>query len=376
MGKWQIPILFIRSINLYKIVVKIIKNIEKEFIALGGKPDLFPPGKNYVNLYIEFKQKFDSQVHPEIKTKILEIEGEGYYNDHGVEHIKMVIDRASWLFNELNVSMENTDGFLFISPYEVFILLMAIQLHDAGHLIASRRDHADKGKELLSKFDSGKLLSTAERKHIGDIAKAHGGKDDPIGKLQNEENLSHQRIRPRLLASILRLADEIAEDKTRASNFLLEIEKIAKTSEIFHRYSATLESIVISGGELKLDFYVQDELLLKTYPMKSKSGLVQRYLLDEIYTRTFKTFTEALYCSRFLPEQGRINTVKVSVHILKSLNDEEIKHIFYELKEIGYPFLSERDIYDLCSTLWDGSENINGVYIKKFIEQQSHYESI
>ncbi len=353
-----------------------IKNIESAFIALRGVSDIFPPGKNYINIYEDLKTKFDTQVHPEIKTKILEIEKEGYYNDHGVDHIKMVIDRATWLLNELDVSMENKEGYLFISPYEIFILLMAIQLHDTGHLIGSRKEHADKGKELLAKFDSGKLLSTAERKHIGDIAKAHGGKDDPIGKLQGEESLSHQNIRPRLLAAILRLADELAEDKTRASNFLLDIGQIAETSEIFHRYSASLESIIISGGELKLDFYIQDEHLIKTLPINSKVGVIQKYLIDEIYDRTFKTFTESLYCSRFLPEKARINTIKVNIHILKSSNDEEIRKISYELKETGYPFVSDKDIYDLCDSLKENSVKIDGEFIKNYIEQQADYEPV
>lgn len=352
-----------------------ITNIEEAFIALRGRNELFPPGKDYINVYEQLKAKFDKEVHPEIKTKILEIEKEGYFNDHGVDHIKMVIDRATWLFNELEVSMENREGHLYISPYEVFLLLMAIQLHDTGHLIGSRKEHADKGKELLAKFDSGKLLSTAERKHIGDIAKAHGGKDDPIGKLQTEENLSHEKIRPRLLAAILRLADELAEDKTRASSFLLAIDSIAETSKIFHYYSASLESIVISGGELKLDFYIQDEVLLKTFSINSGGSVIAKYLIDEIYDRTFKTFTESLYCSRFLPEKARINTVKVSIHILRSLNDEVMKNISYELKETGYPYISNKNIYDLCESLKDMEREINGEYIKNFIEQHCH-ESI
>lgn len=349
-----------------------VKNIENAFIALREKEEDFPIGKNYINLYEELKKKFDTEVHPEIKAKILEIEKEGFYNDHGVDHIKMVIDRATWLLNTLSKDEEG----LYISSYELFILLMAIQLHDAGHLISPRSKHAEKGKELLAKFDSGKVLSTAERKHIGDIAKAHGGKEDPIGNLPHEEDLSHQKIRPRLLAAILRLADELAEDKTRAANFLLDIGNITPTSEIFHRYSASLDSVSISGGEVKLNFYIQDDVLLKQYSMNTKSGNIKKYLLDEIYDRTFKTFTESLYCSRFLPEKARINTVKVNVHILKSKDDEEIRKISYELKETGYPFVSNRDIYDLCESLKENNVKIDGEFIKKYIEEQADYESI
>lgn len=353
-----------------------ILNIENTLMSLRGNGEEFPPGKNYVNLYEELKNKFDKEVHPEIKTKILEIERDGYYNDHGVDHIKMVIDRATRLLDTIDVTFCKGESGYYISPYELFILLIAIQLHDAGHLIGPRSQHAEKGKELLAKFDSGKVLSTAERMHIGNIAKAHGGKLDPIGKLPLEENLSHQKVRPQLLAAILRLADELAEDKTRASNFLLKIDSIMPTSEIFHRYSASLESIAISGGEVKLDFYIEDEVMLRTYPIKnSEDKITQKYLLDEIYDRTFKTFTESLYCSRFLPDKARINTVKVNIHILKSKDDEEIRKISYELRETGYPFISDKDIYELCHSLMENNVRIDGNFIKNYIEQFD-YESI
>ncbi|MYY43525.1 HD domain-containing protein [Elizabethkingia anophelis] len=352
-----------------------VENIESAFIALQDI-QVFPHGKDYLTLYKGYKEKFDTEIHPEIKTKILEIEKEGYYNDHGVDHIKMVIDRASWLLNTMNACFQKNEDGYYISPYELFILLMAIQLHDTGHLISSRSQHAEKGKELLAKFDSGKSLSTAERLHIGNIAKAHGGKKDPIGQLPLEENISHQKIRPRLLSAILRLADELAEDKTRASNFLLDTGNIAATSEIFHRYSASLDSINISGGELKLDFYIQDEVLIKTYPIATSNGIVQKYLIDEIYDRTFKTFTESLYCSRFLPEKARINTVKVNIHIIKSKDDDEIKNISYEIKEKGYPFISDKTIYDFCDSLTVNATKMNGEFIKNYIEQHIDYEPI
>lgn len=357
-------------------MVEEIKNIESTFISLRKNEDLFPMGKNYINTYEELKKKFDTDVHPEVKTKILEIEKEGYYNDHGIDHIKMVIERATRLLNTLNTTFSKEEDGYYVSPYELFILLMAIQLHDTGHLISPRSQHAEKGKELLAKFDSGKVLSTAERLHIGNIAKAHGGKKDPISNLPLEEDLSHQKIRPRFLAAILRLADELAEDKTRASNFLLDIGSITPTSEIFHRYSASLESVSISGGEVKLDFYIQDEVLVKKYSMNSKSGVVEKYLLDEIFSRTFKTFTESLYCSRFLPDKARINTDKVNIHILRTKDDDEIKKISYELRETGYPFISDKDIYELCDSLTENDVKIDGEFIKNYIEQQADYEPV
>lgn len=345
------------------------ETIESEFLKLDKSLNMFPNQYDYVGLYKRFKTKFDKYLHPEIKTKILEIEKSGYYNDHGVDHIAMVVKRVSRLLSNLDFSMsrENPTKF-YISPYEIFILLMSINLHDTGHLIASRAEHAKKGKELLAKFDKGKELSSAERKHIGDIAKAHGGKDDPIGKLTNEVSISHQVIRPQLLASLLRLGDELAEDKTRASNFLLDIDAIEETSEIFHRYSASLDSIDIFGSEIKLSFYIEDDCLVDEFPVMTKKGLIQKFLLDEIYDRTIKTFTESLYCSRFLPEKCRISLIKINIYILSHKDQETIKEINYELKESGYPLTGKSSIYEMCESLTEKGDKINGIFIKNLIE--------
>jgi hypothetical protein len=351
-------------------------NIEDAFFKFEKDFSVFPYEKDYVGLYNTFKRAFDKDIHPEIKTKILEIEKEGYYNDHGVDHIKMVINRVSRIISCLNPTLTPETNKFYISPYEVFILLMAIQLHDAGHLIGPRTEHAKKGKELLAKFDIAGTLNTAEKLMIGNIARAHGGKDDPIGKLEPLVSVSHQKIRPQLLAALLRLGDELAEDYTRASNFLLKIDEIENTSLIFHLYSASLNSIELNGREIQLIFYVMDNYLIERYPIKTKTGLLHEYLLNEIFTRTQKTYLESLYCGRFLPEECRFNRVRVKIHLLSSKDHEDIiEPISYELKESGYPTLESLDIHKVCPTLTlqNGNE-INGEYISNLVKQNILHE--
>ncbi|KQB99853.1 hypothetical protein AQF98_15160 [Pedobacter sp. Hv1] len=359
----------IRLFFSYLVVKFSIVNIEEEFLKITDK-SVFPHEKDYFCIYKTFKNAFDKDVHPEIKTKILEIEKSGYYNDHGVDHIRMVIDRVSKIISCLNPSFNpGTDKF-YISPYEIFILLMAIQLHDTGHLIGSRVEHAKKGKEILAKFDAGKALNTSEKMVIGNIARSHGGQDDPIGKLQTSDTLSHERIRPQFLAACLRLGDELAEDLTRASNFLLEINQIEETSKIFHLYSASLDSLHLNEKEIQLSFYVEDKYLTDKYPKQTKSGIIEEYLITEIYKRTQKTFLEALYCGRFLPEICRFNKVRVKIHLLTSSDhDEIIAPIAYELKENGYPSLDKQNIFDACASLTlHGGQHIDGDYISNLVK--------
>ena len=355
------------------------EDIESEFLKFREDLRGFPSNKNYVEIYTGFKEKFDKEIHPEVKTKILEIEKEGYYNDHGVDHIKMVIQRVSWLLDNLDVTFSKDDDAgnkFFISPYELFILLVAIQLHDTGHLIASREDHAKKGAELLTKFDSGRILSSGERQTISNIAKAHGGKEDPIGKLAYKDDISHKTIRPQFLAALLRLGDELAEDQTRASNFLLEIDQIVPTSKIYHLYSASLQSVKINGGELKLKFFISDKVLVEKYKVKIKREIKEVFLLDEVYKRTFKTFTESLYCSRFLPEKCRINSVKVEINLFNSSDDQNFKCLAYELKDSLYPTVGKGCIFSMNESLIEDGKHLNGECISKLVTKMKNYESV
>lgn len=352
-------------------------NIERAFLEIKCFTS-FPSGSDYVSQYNVLTGLFNKDIHPEIKSKILEFEKEGYYNDHGIEHINMVIDRVSKI---IDVFIRNESAFC-LSDYEIFILLIAIHLHDAGHLIGKRKDHANKVHELLSRH-CGKLLTAAERRTIGDIAKAHGGKDDPIGKLVNE-HISGYEIRTQLLAAILRLGDELAEDKTRASLGLLNLEDDGKNtpnihidlySEIYHRFSESLDSIRIQGNEIKISFCINKKMLFKKFQKKIGEGNIEvAFLLDEVYSRTYKTFLETLYCNRFFPSMSRFNVIKVKIDLLSEY-DETFRTISYELKEKGYP--SNENMESLIyEQIKEGDTVLDGAYFAKLIKNEYEKEPI
>lgn len=349
-----------------------MNNIENQFKSLENFSDF--PNTGYGSTFDQLSRIFTTKIHPEIKTKILEIEKEGYYNDHGIEHINMVIDRASKI---IHAFIQNEISFK-ISNYELFILLVSTHLHDAGHLIGKRKEHSNKVHELLFRH-CGSLLTTAERRTIADIAKAHGGKEDPIGKLV-DEHISGFEIRTQLLASILRLADELAEDKTRASQGLLDLEDdgidetnthIDKYSEVFHRFSQSLDSIRIQGNEIKISFCINQLMLEKVFEKKKENGDIESvYLLDEIYSRTYKTFLETLYCNRFFPAKSRFNSIKVKIDLLGKF-DESFKTISYELIEKGYPTTENMESL-ICEQIKEGEQLLNGTYFAEFINKMKN----
>jgi hypothetical protein len=205
-----------------------------------SKENVFPPEKNYVSYYKSFKSFLDREIHPEIKPVMSREKTAMYLNDHSEKHVAMVIQKATYLLYGLSARNE-------LTPYEAFILLSAIQIHDAGHVVNAKREtHAIDTNKIIQELDKNSITAL-EKKLIFDIAKAHSGKNDLIG-IQSQENIiSEYTVRFRLLAAILRFADELADGKDRASNYLLSIEKIPTESKIYHTFSSCLDSFKVDS---------------------------------------------------------------------------------------------------------------------------------
>lgn len=330
-------------------------NIEEWFISL--QPEDFPNGDDYVARYKTIRDFMNNEIHSEIKAIVAQKIPETYLNDHGEKHIKKVIEKASELLNY---------DYRFLSAYESFFLLLAIQIHDAGHIINGRDDHAKNAQLIINKFGQ-ENVSAVEKKFIAQIAKAHSGKDDPIGDLNEKQVVSNEKVNLKRIASIVRLADELADDTTRASSFLLNEGLINDSSKIFHHFSQCLDSCIVDSNQIRMNFYLGEEQLREPF----KLGEDKVFLLNEIYNRSVKTFTESIYCNRFLPEAISIKSVSVAVAIESENSEVEPKELNYRLEEIGYPSVPYNDIFDLCSTLKTSSgEKLSGEYYSELLTQQ------
>jgi hypothetical protein len=94
---------------------------------------------------------------------------------------------------------------------------------------------------------------------ICDIAAAHGG--DIEGDADTIRRLRYKPtkkpiLRPHLLAAILRFADEISEDYTRAPRFVQEQDILTKSSEVYHSYAHSLREVKVVDGIVELRFAI------------------------------------------------------------------------------------------------------------------------
>ena len=338
--------------------------IQDYFYSLEYEDDQFPSGGNYVANYKAFKDLMDQEIHPEIKTVTSRLNDEIYLNDHSTRHVEMVILKISQILEAPDI------GFNYVSGYEYFLLLSAVQIHDAGHIINGRDGHAEAGKKFLEYYN-GYSISSIERKIIMRIAAAHSGKHDPIGNLENSTLLSGLKVRPRLLASLLRLGDELADESSRASSYLLDLDKIPEYSRLFHVFSRCLDTYRADSqsGTIYMLFCVNKHYATEVFKKKNKDNSYEDvYLIDEIYTRSVKAFTECLYYNRFVPEKLRFRTINVTIEFLENNGEEYLDRISYRLEEKGYPQVITENIFALAETqLLRNGNRLTGEYIKSIL---------
>lgn len=354
---------------MLSLVFSLWRNVDME---LNGKsleewlrkvqPSQFPRGKDYAARYRAIADDLNKEVHRDVNIGAA-IRGGGVLTDHGSEHIATVIERASRLVSDSNCEL---------TPYEVYILLVAIHIHDTGNGLG-RDDHERKSLVIFRELGSVAGDDDAEKRVIGDIAEAHGGKHkDKISRLPPEQPTLGQIIRTQLLAAILKFADELSDDFTRASRFMLDKDTLPKENEVYHAYSRSLHSVVVdpSAQEVKLHFHLSVDDVTRKFGKDSPESEV--YLIDEIFRRTIKTHLERTYCMRFMNPTIRIIRISVRIEIFANGFFDLVRSIDYRLQEKGYPSQPVDGIYDLCNELTDSitGEHMCGEVLKREIEDK------
>ena len=320
---------------------------------LGTQPHKwFPGGENYANRFTTIASEIKkiareidrAALVAELRKEKTPIEDVVYLTHHGPDHVENVIRRAS----DLVLSSGS-----MVSPYEAYLLLVGILIHDIG-LIHGRAGHAAECRRMLWELGDKVGDDTPEKQVIADIACAHSdgvsGDRDTIGRLEPACYTLGCMVRPQLLAAVLRFADELADDKSRASRFLIEQRLITKRSEVFHAYSNCLHSVVVAGRGVSLIFYLTDNEALKLYG----KGDGETYLLEEILERSLKMHLERVYCMRFFPPDHRVDRIDVKIEVAGSRIDSflhVLDTITYRLTDGGYPNPPTGGIYTLCPSL-------------------------
>lgn len=265
-------------------------------------------------------------------SKLIQSDPIIYLNNHGVGHVDKVISKVSEMLHFFDRG--------YLTPYEGFLLLCAIQVHDIGNLFG-RLDHEKRCQEILEEKAKPVIPDRIERKVIEKLALVHGGAfagdKDTISFLSPNKKLNDRKVRKKLLAALLRFGDELADDATRADREGLEKGIIPEGSRIYHHYSQSLHTVQICKEEdrlmLNLAFDFESAVASQQFLKLGK----KKYLLDEIYDRTLKMERERRYCMRFLRPCFSLDAIRVEIIIQNSSCAFQSDKIQYTLEESGYP---------------------------------------
>jgi hypothetical protein len=341
------------------------KNLENWLSCVSH--DQFPNGEDYCARYTSIKDWMSNNVYDEVQAAALFAEVAAkkepiYLNNHSKKHVESVISRATEFIRD---SCQ-------IDAYQIYILLVAILIHDAGN-IYGRNNHESMCTKIMNGIGNLAGEETAEKRIIVRVAQAHGGyvddSRDTIGLLEPSVELCGRTIHQRLLAAILRFADELADDSSRASRFILK-GKLLGGSEIFHAYSNSLKSVRIVNGTIKLQYELTRELIKNPLRVGGK----KKYLIDEIFSRVTKMHMESRYCARYIrPHVTFPLSEKIGVRIdmyegfeADKMVKEIADPIQFTIEEKGYPEIPKNGIYDLCPRL----KGIDGKSLSKRVDSK------
>ncbi len=331
--------------------------LEKAFFKAASDKSKFPRMvSDYAVLYKGLLNHLRANIYKDIDAGLAaNSDIPGFYTAHNSEHFDEVVRYAGLL-----LKIESGDEDIPLHPYELYMLLVAIRIHDAGNAMG-RESHEKKCFYILNSCGDAAGIDSAEKRLIAKIAEAHGGETirgdkDTIVDLDTVIHTSSFSIRARLLASIVRFADEICENSGRAANYSLKHGKLPKHSELFHKYCASITANVISFPEkrltLKYTVNIKDVICPWGFKFKKETNqLEEKFLIDYILERLEKMDFERQYCNRFSKEIYTIDSIRATIEIVEMTDDgkdyKELETINVpELCDSGYPNKKNRDLRD------------------------------
>lgn len=311
---------------------------ENEFFAAASKcrhsfPDLMLP---YEQRYQTKVSSLRTSIYRNIDSGLSALSEEkgGIYTGHDSAHFEEVIKYADMLLGQPKCK-ENEEHLAGFTPFEIYVLLMAIRIHDVGN-ICGRELHETRCLEVLQEVSdiSDDSFETAK---IVLIAQAHGGRHrifgkDTIGALPEVDTVGSCKLHMKALAAITRFADEICETSRRAATFLLLKGLLPAQSRIYHQYAYSIKAAIIEADRiLRLTYQIDDTLLATIW--QSSDG--DCYLSDYILDRLAKLNTERIYYNQFVDARFQVHNIEARVQVVHGM---DVKHeeIVRTVKK-GYP---------------------------------------
>ena len=286
----------------------------KRIIAANENPsnEDHARASGYLTKFRAMESHFFDKVHPQVDAGLATdavsdtASGEpSIMTIHGCRHVCDLVESL----DKLSGSIEKKKGATPLNPLESYILLCAAHLHDAGN-VGGRKDHEMRSGELIKKHRQ--LFYDTETRHsIYEVARVHRGEAGQYGKdtlrTIGEDNYSSPRLP--LLASLLRMADELSESPDRVPQAILDWYETSPSSKLAHRYAQCFRGFNLENDRL--------DIQLRLYPEQHKfstviSGRAVQFF-EHLEHKIDVIEREAKYCSQYGRPDFDVRRIRVGV---------------------------------------------------------------
>jgi hypothetical protein len=232
-------------------------------------------------------------------------------NNHGKGHISRVLENLDHLLGDRPLQ--------HLDPYELFLAMMSILYHDIG-LLQQRKGHEKISKELLEGDNQDAyIINPIDKEIIAAAVVSHSSSRDiadECKRFSSEEPIGEYKARPRVIAALVRLSDELDEDSRRADPILQQRLKLPPESKFFwlfcQRVRAVRPDLVSKRIDINLAFEPQDTSEFGPVP-----GGTNRAFVAFSAEKLAKINQERAYVNQFLPTDLRYSGLHVDVKPLR-----------------------------------------------------------
>jgi hypothetical protein len=218
--------------------------------------------------YWEKFQRFEKYAQVELGRVEFECQHHGF-TLHGIKHARGVEENLARLIPAKLLKREfNPFDQDALAPEEIFILLLATWSHDFGMIDPDKRKiHNKLSRDYIYDSENNKSrvlwchLESNFAYYVGQLCYAHrdhqlgdGTKADTLSEIEEKDNLGMRgsRIRPRLLAALLRLADELDIGYYRAPEDVMYVTNLPEESANYWVTEELINAVRIDSTRLTI----------------------------------------------------------------------------------------------------------------------------
>ena len=198
-------------------------------------------GKALWGGYIVAREKVFEKILPYIRSQ------EPALTEHDGSHVVNVLANAYKLLGRPRCIGSN--GRSSLTPIELYFLCLSILFHDCGNIFG-RKGHEARLEEAYTEARGGAQSLASEKRLVFQIVRSHSGltsegSPDTLAQLDPHGSFGGKQVNCQRIASILRLADELAEGPQRTSLFMQQHLSLPKDSQVYHDYANITSSVNI-----------------------------------------------------------------------------------------------------------------------------------